>query len=79
MTFMESEYASWMDRFHLEFPDAVQPDQDTAEGRILQARGEEHERTFLCELMMRGRDFFGRSWGMASFQRSLASIQTETE
>jgi uncharacterized protein len=56
ITFMESEYASWMDRFHLEFPDAVQPDQDTAEDRILQARGEEHERTFLRELAGTGQD-----------------------
>ena len=56
ITFMESEYASWMDRFHLEFPDAVQPGQDTAEDRISQARGEEHERAFLCELTGSGRD-----------------------
>jgi predicted RecB family nuclease len=56
ITFMESEYASWMDRFYMEFPDAVQPDQDSAEDRILQARGEEHERTFLQELTGAGRD-----------------------
>jgi len=56
ITFMESEYASWMDRFYLEFPGAVQPDQDTAEDRILQARGEEHERAFLCELTDSGHD-----------------------
>ena len=53
---MESEYASWMDRFYLEFPGAVQPDQDSAEDRILQTRGEEHERTFLRELAGTGRD-----------------------
>ena len=54
--FVESEYASWMDRFQLEFPDAVQPDQGTAEDRILQARGEEHERRFLRELTDSGHD-----------------------
>jgi uncharacterized protein len=45
-----------MDRFHLEFPDRVQPDHDTAEDRMLQARGEEHERAFLCELTDSGHD-----------------------
>jgi uncharacterized protein len=56
ITFMESEYASWMDRLYLEFPDKVQPDKDTPEDRILQAKGEEHERAFLRELAEAGRD-----------------------
>jgi predicted RecB family nuclease len=56
ITFMESDYASWMDRFHLEFQDAVQPDQDTPEDRILQAKGAEHERAFLRELTGAGHD-----------------------
>src|SRR5580704_11128332 len=51
VTFMESEYASWMDRFYMECPDGVQPDKDAAEDRILQAMGEQHEQAFLQELV----------------------------
>ena len=40
ITFMESEYAYWMDRFYLECPSGVQPDKDAVEDRILQAMGE---------------------------------------
>lgn len=47
---MESEYASWMDRFYLEFPGSVQPDQDSQEDLILQAQGAKHERALLQEL-----------------------------
>ena len=50
ITFMESEYASWMDRFYLEFPAAVQPDQDSQADLILQAQGAKHELALLQEL-----------------------------
>jgi predicted RecB family nuclease len=53
---MGSEYVSWMDRFHLEFPNSVQPDHDTAEDEVLHARGAEHERLFLDEMVSRGHD-----------------------
>jgi predicted RecB family nuclease len=56
ITFMESEYASWMDRYYLECPDGVQPDKDAAEDRILQVMGEQHERAFLRELVDGGHD-----------------------
>jgi predicted RecB family nuclease len=58
ITFMESEYASWMDRFYLECPDAVEPDKDASEDRILQVMGEQHERAFLRELVDGGHDVF---------------------
>lgn len=53
---MQSEYVTWMDRFHLEFPDTVQPDHDTGEDEVLHARGAEHERLFLEELVGTGHD-----------------------
>src|SRR5207245_10390561 len=56
ITFMESEYVSWMDRFHLEFPDAAQPDEDKEEDRVVRTRGEEHERAFFKELAGAGHD-----------------------
>ena len=56
ITFMESDYVSWMDRFYLECPEAVHPDQDEETDRIIQAKGEEHEHTFLAELVADGHD-----------------------
>ena len=56
ITFMESEYASWMDRLYLEFPHEVSPDQATPQELISRAKGEEHEHTFLAELADSGRD-----------------------
>lgn len=56
ITFMESEYVSWMERFYRECPDAVQPDEEAETDRIVQAKGEEHERTFLNELIDEGHD-----------------------
>src|SRR5258708_6125684 len=54
--FMESEYASWMDRLYLEIPDSVEPDPDSAEDEILRAKGEEHELAFLGQLIETGHD-----------------------
>lgn len=56
ITFMESEYVSWMDRLYLENPDVVQPDPDSVEDEILRAKGDEHERAFLEELIGTGHD-----------------------
>ena len=56
ITFMESDYVSWMERFYLECPEAVRPDEDEETDRIIQAKGEEHERAFLAELLADGHD-----------------------
>jgi predicted RecB family nuclease len=56
IVFMESEYASWMDRFYLEFPEEVHPDEATPQELISRVKGEEHEHEFLEELADRGRD-----------------------
>jgi len=56
ITFMESDYVSWMERFYLECPDAVQPDEEEEMDRIIRSKGEEHERAFLNELFADGHD-----------------------
>ena len=38
--FLDSPYASWMERLHLEFPDRVQPDEETAEQKLVASTGE---------------------------------------
>ncbi len=40
--FLDSPYASWMERLHLEFPDRVQPDDETAEQKLVATTGEKH-------------------------------------
>ena len=37
--YLASPFASWMDRYHLENPDAVTPDEQTAEDRLIAQTG----------------------------------------
>ena len=48
--YLASPFASWMDRYYLENPDAVTPDEQSAEERLIAETGQEHERTVLAEL-----------------------------
>src|SRR5690349_16584410 len=48
--YLASPFASWMDRYYLETPDAVTPDEDTEDERLIAQAGQEHERTVLAEL-----------------------------
>ena len=54
--FMESPYASFMERLRLEHPDRVQPDQQDEAGQLIARQGIEHERGFLEGLRGAGRD-----------------------
>ncbi len=45
-----SPFASWMDRYYLENPDAVKPDKETEDQRLIAQTGDQHERTVLDEL-----------------------------
>ena len=45
--FMENEFITWMDRFYLEFPAEVVPDEKAEEMEILIRRGFQHEETVL--------------------------------
>ena len=54
MVFMESEYASMMDRHHREFPGRFVPDEQTATNELLAARGDAHEKAVLDEFKSNG-------------------------
>ncbi len=56
LTFMESEFASWMDRFDLENPGEVMPDPEDEQMQILHGKGLEHERSVLSSLQEEGYD-----------------------
>lgn len=54
VTFVESEYASWMDRLYLEQPGFVQPDAPDDQGRMIMDAGVVHEKRVLEMLAAEG-------------------------
>jgi uncharacterized protein len=54
--FMESPYASWMNRLHLELPGQLTPDEDSAEKQLMAQTGNKHEQNFLQQIWKEGRD-----------------------
>lgn len=56
ITFLESPFASWMDRYHLEYPDAVMPGEPSESERLVAEAGNTHERDFLERLFREGRE-----------------------
>jgi predicted RecB family nuclease len=55
ITFLESPFASWMDRYHLEVPGAVEPDELTASEKLVANAGTTHEANFLKQQYRDGR------------------------
>ena len=45
--YLASPFASWLDRYHLEKPEEITPDEQTDEERVLSHAGDEHERAVL--------------------------------
>lgn len=45
--FLESPFASWMERLHVEFPDSVTPDEDSEELKLIANEGTRHEERLL--------------------------------
>ncbi|MDH5641736.1 MAG: hypothetical protein OEY28_10615, partial [Nitrospira sp.] len=52
--YLASPFASWMDRYYLEQPTAVTPDDATEEEQLIAHSGEEHERVVLEEFTSSG-------------------------
>jgi uncharacterized protein len=48
--YLQSPFASWMDRYYLENPGAVIPDEETEDERLIAQTGDQHERAVLDEL-----------------------------
>src|SRR6266850_1231183 len=45
--YLASPFASWLDRCYLENPNAITPDEETEEDKLLQRTGDEHEQSVL--------------------------------
>ena len=56
ITFLESEYVSWMDRFDLDHPGVADRDETGDSDEILRTKGQEHEQDFLAHLINSKRD-----------------------
>jgi uncharacterized protein len=52
--YMESPYSTWMDRYYLEYPGKLKPDEASEEQRLIAETGNKHEKTFLSDLVKRG-------------------------
>lgn len=68
--YIESEFVTWMDRYNIEYPGTVQPDEDDPTNILLQKRGQMHEAEFLQELRSQGRDVVDVSNVNKSVQRA---------
>lgn len=54
--FMESPFASWMERLHLESPGTIEPDAVSEDMELIAKTGDQHEARFLGKLQAEGRD-----------------------
>ncbi|WNM57870.1 TM0106 family RecB-like putative nuclease [Candidatus Nitrospira allomarina] len=52
--YLASPFASWMDRYALENPGAVTPDEETEDGQLIAQTGAQHERAVLDEFKSYG-------------------------
>src|SRR6478735_3159467 len=48
--YFASPFASWMDRYHLENPDVITPDEETEDQKLVAQTGVRHEISVLTEL-----------------------------
>jgi len=53
---MESDFITWMDRYHREHPGELTPDETDESLMILAKKGIEHEKAFLASLQAEGKD-----------------------
>jgi len=47
--YLDSPFASWFERYHLENPRAITPDPETDQEKVLSRAGDEHEQAVLNE------------------------------
>jgi len=52
--YLASPFASWLDRYHLEKPEEITPDEQTDEERVLSHAGDKHEQAVLAEYKASG-------------------------
>ena len=77
--YQESHYASWMDRYHLDFPKKFTPDNPSEDQKIIIKKGIEHEKNFLNCLRANGHTVIEIPTHNNPFTTTLASMQQGAE
>ena len=71
---MENEFITWMDRYFLEFPGEVQPDEDREEDKIFQKLGYQHEAKLVQRFTQQGHEVVEIQNGRDSCERTTSAI-----
>ncbi len=79
ITFLESPFASWMDRLALERPGTATPDGEGATARLVMDMGLEHERRFVETLRAQGKDVVDVAAAPDRFAATLEAMRTGRE
>ena len=78
VVFLESPFASWMNRQYLEDPDSLAPDEDDPLLQVLAKRGDAHERQYLEQLEADGVDVCTTE-GKGRFEQTVEAISSGIE
>jgi uncharacterized protein len=79
ITYLESPFASWMDRFHLEHPGTLTPDPQTEDDALAASQGDRHEVAYLEQLRAAGRDVWTPPEGVDRFAATLDAMRAGRE
>jgi len=77
--FMESPFASFMDRLFMEFPDLVTPDETDEQAELIIRKGHEHEAAFLESLNADGRDVCRIEQRKGAFDKTRQAVADHRE
>ncbi len=77
--FMESEFITWMDRYNLEFPGELTPDEDSDTDKMLQKKGLAHEAEFLAHLKSQGLAVYDAGNAQDKFAATIEAMKEGVE
>lgn len=77
--YMESPFASWMERFDLEKPGTLERDQEDAEGKLVAEAGDEHENAYLFSLREKNFDVCEISRSKEAKELTLKAIKDQRQ
>ena len=77
--FMESPFASWMERYDLEIPNERQRDPEDGEGKLVIDAGNRHKENFLNQLRGSGTDLSEIEQGKDAFEKTREAIAGKRE
>lgn len=75
IVFLESPFASWMDRFHVERPGELVPDEHDPQSKLVAKLGTEHEERELAALRAAGREVWTPPSREGAFEATLAAMR----